>query len=439
VASNAIKGNYILDVFTLTNFDGSNVFNLKTYVQVIEFKEDIYENVIMGKATLTDGYGIPQYLPLVGEELLSVGFKTSDDAATYFKEFRVYKIINNARDANQSSTSTYSIYFCSAEMMINESMRIYRGYKNMLTSDIVSDIYQSYLLNDASKTVNFQVTGQAQQIVIPSLKPLQAMNMLCGYAQQTSSDSGFFLFYENADGFNFVNIETLYSQDSVAEYTVTHDNTDALGLGSTESAYIPMTTNVQKGFDRLQAISNGLLANTVEGFDMLSKGSITSSYSYATQFSQTKHIEPNAYPITSLKNTDTTSQAYKFVNSRSLRGNSKYFIANDTDGVSFSKTYEQYLPFRTSMFLQASAVEIVCIVGGNTDLKAGDVITLNLDARNALKNTETEQYDRYLAGRFLVRSVTHVLSGKYFTSTLLLIKDCYTKAITAEPTFITKG
>ena len=64
-------------------------------------------------------------------------------------------------------------------------------------------------------------------------------------------------------------------------------------------------------------------------------------------------------------------------------------------------------------------------VPGNTNLAAGDMVTLNLPSFESLNVEDKRVHDVYLSGRYLLRDVVHTVSPQRYTTTFTCVKESY--------------
>ncbi len=426
------KGVHVIDV-TLTAFDKVRTVSLLGLMMSFTIKESIFENCVNGHLVIQDGIGLSMFLPLVGEEVLTMKFAHSDVPEwQYNKTFRVYKISEFERDPQLPTASIYKVHFISEEFLKNESVRVQRSYKGQLISDMVNDLYQQFLYND--RPIFVEPTQNAQQFVIGNKTPLQAINLLCTYSQSASTKASFCLFYEDRIGFRFTNLKTLYERESLFKFTVEAENLDRYGENRskalTPSNLIPFYVKHKHSFDMLQAVSAGMFFNQVDAVDFVSKTTQVNTFNYKDEFNKDTHLSSTSlFPFASSTFDNYKSQCYKIVNSRNLRQSSKYFTSHDQDGVNLSKTYEAYLPQRMSTYQQQEFLELEMGIAGNTGLTAGDTIELELDSRSQTEDSKTNQRHKYLAGKYLIKALEHNLYQNKFTTRLWITRDCYSSVI----------
>ena len=76
-------GSFNLAALAIKNFDGSEVVDMRATAQIVRIYEDIHEDTMSIEIDVADGQGLFADLPLCGDEVLEIAYKTgSDDMQT---------------------------------------------------------------------------------------------------------------------------------------------------------------------------------------------------------------------------------------------------------------------------------------------------------------------------------------------------------------------
>lgn len=404
-----------LEEFSITNFDGTETQSLKGFYGTLEIYESIFENVIRGQVSIVDTSGIHRMLPIVGRETLTLRFKTSIDSAVFDKKFRVTKLANQTQEGETSTK--YTLYFVSPEMVENEKTRVRRSFTNMTAESIVKTLFSE--LNSERAFVSDPTVG-SQRLVVADMKPLQAINMMTTYSRSQKYNGSLFMFFENRDGFNFRTIEGLYDQQS--KLTITKESR---GSGDTTRSFNSLISySFDQKFDMLAGISRGMFNSKTIGIDLIAQNFNTFDYDYKKDFDKQQHVDSGTQFVSDDFD-ETESQMFKLVNSRSIRANSQYFKTNNGTAFSFSKTMEDILPTRISQTQQANFLVGNVSIYGNTDLQCGDVVDIAFPSTVYQDKSKVDQVNDTIDGRYLIRDVRHMLNAGKYTQALTVIKDCY--------------
>ena len=209
-------------------------WNLTTHLEELNLYEDIFSNTVTGHLTLQEGYNLPQYLPIVGEETVNCNLKMAGlDSA----ESELFDIINppplqvydlSDRFFKTPKSQRYSLDLVSQQHMSNLHTRISKSYNTApdadgnisqpwTLSDIVEDIWNNCLDDDRDLFV--EPTKKAEQIVIPNWHPHDAFNWLAKRSQPADSMATNYRYFESMVGSHFTSLEKLAGAEPKLTFT----------------------------------------------------------------------------------------------------------------------------------------------------------------------------------------------------------------------------
>lgn len=395
--------------------------DLRGRMSFLEITESIFDNTMYGSVGIIDSEGLAEDLPIIGEEIIKVRYRTSPNSFVMDKEFRVYAL-ENVTLVKEQGQLAYILRFCSPEMFTSEKFRVRRSYKNQKIVDIVQDLYAR--LDSDKPFINADDTSNSQNIVISNMKPLQAINMACNLAKSPSQKASFFLFYENRDGFNFRNIESLYegpTQTILAKKFKTIDNVSGNNPDPDVLNQI-ISFSMKKQFDHINSVGLGMFKNKTIGLDVLVKSAREVVFDYNDEFSTIGKTQDGFKLISDDFDAIEDTQQIKLVTSRSLRNRSNYFKNNNGEP-SFEKTTEDIIPFRLSAAHQIYSQQLEVQVAGNTNLMAGHMIDVDLPSYRYEK--AVEERHKIMSGRYLITTIKHAFGGGKYNMVLTLNKNVY--------------
>ena len=156
-----------LDYINLLTPSLANPLPLKEQFKELNYYEDIYSSTIYGELVLFDATNIISNLRLNGTEFIEFKLrKHKNDNVAIERTFRIYKIGERIMDVSKNQES-FIVYFCSEELMLSERYRISKSFKNSQISDIVNDIFTTYLkLTPQSVTLTRPKNAQTKRFYI---------------------------------------------------------------------------------------------------------------------------------------------------------------------------------------------------------------------------------------------------------------------------------
>ena len=143
--SNELKkaGDYVLSqisIISKESFDGSSAakkIDITSLVVEINIYEDIDEKNLTGQVVISDSTGLPNNLPLTGNELLQ--FKLGTPGSERWFDFQknpmvIYKI--GQRTVKNPRSQFYILYFCSMEQITNQTVKVQRSFEGSVDNMI---------------------------------------------------------------------------------------------------------------------------------------------------------------------------------------------------------------------------------------------------------------------------------------------------------------
>lgn len=411
--------------------------------------------------------------------------KTNRTVDFIHRTFDILKI-TNIKQINDN-TKTYTLHFASPELKKNETIKISKSFANTAISGVIKNLFiGDYESNIADPSgLSFPIEPLAQPatlspfltqddievqyqkvdgldsvelfvektkyiepyITIPYSKPFEIIEMLasrairlCGGRNSTTSGTvvSDFIFFENKRGYQFTSLSSLMeNKDNIFTFTLSNaaQNIGNSGQRTVERNRIEKL-EIMDLHDVIKNINNGLYASKLLTYDMSTGEEFISDYDYALEFSQTENTTVNsgvkAYPMVYLDSngesnlTDKSFSRYMF--SPTIIRGIDLITAGTTQRITDIKTLvgtEEYLQKRVSQLSRLNNIKVIIEIAGNSAIKAGDMINLDLkylpqfDGNSAVM----AQRIKYYSGNYLVNSIKHSVSLLEYVMTLELSKD----------------
>ena len=461
----------------LKNVDGSKSIDISSLMIDISIYEDIFAKTLYGVVALKDAINLmngDMGFPIVGEEFLELTYEIND-TPSIFKRFAV-NIIKQVNIDKMQKSRTYAIEFCSEEHLIDAVTLVQKSYRQTPISFMAEDILKSYLKVDKElpgptgngkkkKTYDIQKTRGNQNIIIPRLTPLEALDFL---AKRSIAELGFtsatYLFFENGDGFNFCDIEYLIKRgkDKRAANPATYQyyyqtpnvkNTEGEKLDdSTKFKNIINMVQSHK-FDTIEKIKNGYFESSMLVYDFNAKKLTETIYKFLDKYPSmntlgdggVNSVSEKSYPENSIdfinkvtKEANTATHNFLDIfhlaksNPSTDRHSKVFFIPKDSTQ---PETYlDQIYANRASYMTRFAQNMFTAEVYGDPNIKAGDVILIDLP--EIIGTTEAVgKKDKYLSGYFMITTINHKITPDNYLCTYDLFKNGFsTQVITTNNT-----
>lgn len=385
----------------LENGDVTNL-NIKGIVDRIDIMENIISPVIMGTVVVTDTNNISRLLR-TGSCFLNIDFSKTDSKIKYQKLMRIYK--EEKRRAKNQSSESFVIYFCSEELIQSNQLIVSRSYTETY-SKIASSILKDFLSVEQDR-IDISKTSGVKSVVVPSLKPLDAL-LWCANRAVNMDNIPDFLFFENKNGFNFLSLKDIYDNESISitfspKNTATESEPSEEFLGAKSSQAISQ-------FNLLDSIKKGSYSSSIYGYDLITGTFFKQDISNKYYDKKAKLNDTVSVPNTVNKKGVGMSKAHDSKRTVIIT-DSQYKLSNYAN-----KNYpsmkihspEYSLAHRSAVFSQLSKKKMKVLLPGNFNLTVGMMVDLKYPKRGV--NFDNDNYDKSFAGRHLIVAVRHYLN-----------------------------
>ncbi len=190
------------------------MIDIKHLLQEFNIYESIYTHAITGTAVITDAIDLIGMGPIQGTERISFKLATPGeyaDSETIIDcsedtghPMHIYKL--RSRQQVKDGMIMYVLYFASREFLRNIRTKVNKSYNGTMDT-IVNAILSDEKGLDTKKKITVQKTLNKDKVVIPNMKPFDAVSLLCNkaLAENSSGSAGGvgYFFYETTKGFQF--------------------------------------------------------------------------------------------------------------------------------------------------------------------------------------------------------------------------------------------
>ena len=441
-------GDYNLSHIDLINHNG-DVIDLKFIVIEMNIYESIYKNAVTGSIVITDaknqiGRLEVQGLERIAFKLASPGITDAEDLLDASVEtgepFHVYKITDR-KQVNQGLL-VYTLHFASREFMRNLRTKVsqaYNGRLDMAVQKILRD--EKYI--DTRKRLKYEKTGNSDKIVIPNLRPFDAIQMIANKSIPANSRSavGYF-FYQTVKGFRFRSWESMVSnqgstprrpkqrfhymplkhKDNTIENKIEHD------FKSVQSYRF-----INNFHDVAANTALGTYAHKVISYNFFDKSYTSPEYNYHRQYQDTKHTDfsnsikdNNKHPVAGGPvDYDNERNISEYPESRiSLQGTTQ-FLHNKAKGAKYGLDVEQDGVLDSQRISQRNQIihgtTLKLVVKGQSYLEPGDLIEFALRPVDSDK-VDVEQDSRY-GGQYIITKIRHQIANDTYVMVMECCKD----------------
>ena len=441
-------GDYKLDRVFLHNHLGE-ITDIKNVMIELNVFESIYSNALTGSIVIADAQNLIGKLQINGTERISFKLSTPgsidersivDASVETGHPFHIYKITDK-RQLN-SNTMVYTLHFASREFMRNLRTKVSQAFDGRFDMSALKILTDEDLL-DSKKQISFEPCGNSDKIVIPNLRPFDAINMMANRALPQMSNGVGYYFYETTKGIyfrswdNMVSVRGSYDRPikQVFEYM-------PMNISANPHDYDDKINHDYRSVESYRFINNfhdvaantamGTYAHNVITYNMFNKSFKKINYNYEYEFARTKHTEVaniksnrERYAIAASSFVDEDDNKIgDYKESRVSLQPTTQFLHNEEKGAGYGIDVSQdgrKLAERESQLNQViNGTVLTMVVKGQSYLEAGDLIKFNMLTVDEKNPT---MYDPQYSGKYVITKIRHQVTSKQYKMALECAKD----------------
>jgi len=431
-------GVYNLVSFKVSNLVGDgNPVDISTLIHTWEIKESIRSGAVRGSAKVYDSTGFLQGFPLRGQELIEVTYKDFRDVELTEK-FVLYSI-SNAKPFGESGDHgiEYTIAFVSVGKYVSDKYEIRRciaeGTGSSRTYKPVSEqseiLFRDYFKENGrgtEKDMYVTPTDGPQKLIIPALRPEDAMHFLTRKAWSSEMKSQEYRFFENREKYYFTCIEDLIAFGQDGQMPLYFYNTGPVDT-SPEAELMKMQNILAYSFDNYtnshDAMMNGAYYRQTNELHLSERTEIVNDYEHLQKY--TDYVYPDASGDTPEVTGDIGFMHTNEFVENYLNKNYRSYVFRDYPGPDDPPTARQrpstYYPDiynnKGAQTYHYGSTRLNVRIFGNNTIFAGKIINIQLPIQateNAIDNSRS--------GSYLVESVTNLFYEQTYWQDLTLIK-----------------
>ena len=414
-------------------------FDLNAFLIELTIEESLFKPTIFSEIVLSDSYNIPEKFPLVGEETLDIDISLAGVDAAEKETFHTIKPpplhINNlnTRYFTAPKAQRFTLDLFSEQHMSSIHSKISRSYKNMTISEIVADIYYTYL--NYGRGIAIEPTSRKETLIIPNLTPISAILWLCERANAKESSGVNYVYYETIDGPRFESINKLADKEPFMTYQYIQREGDASGVEN-------LANRIQRvdkmyfmhQFDKIKNAVNGAYASKLITHDIVRKKITQYDFSAYDNFFALNHV--GTFPIISASDMEVQSAKVSRTSFAPDDPKNNFPVTTQKDLPHMTDSVVEFYPKHNQMYstnvgdlydnkveewkLQRKAqlnaydnITLLLEVPGNSYLRVGHTVQVNVptpETSDGDKKSDVE-FDKFLSGVYMVTAIRHTFQN----------------------------
>jgi hypothetical protein len=402
---------------TFTNAGyGAVTEDISALITQMSIYESIFNNCMFGNIKIQDGTGLVEANGIVGSGLEKVHFEllTENVAGPLTTNLeKIFTIDSISTGIKSPKFTEYDIGIVSPYLIKNNKIKISRSFLKMTASEIAEYVGADILEFEAGEPnwASFDVspTLHEKNTVVPNWNPFQLINFLARNSVSAKGESNY-LFFENNDGFKFAPLDELKAKPSRR----------LLQLKNMPTKILQDTS----GF----VVDNAMMDDYSESSRFtISGGQTTGRYGSAilTHNILEKWLRPYEVIYDGPKDKIMAEgiglngpEAKQFADFNTWQHSG--FMSHNYLYDIHDKGEKSHYPLHDMKKTEMRANVVKFDIPGDTNIHAGDVITLRIPTHI---HSHDEPEDQYLTGNWLVSAIHHKISNNGYTCTLECMKD----------------
>ena len=443
-----MAGDYELNHVFLHDHMGG-VTDIKKLMAELNVFESIFKNALTGSVVVTDAQNLIAKLEINGTERISFQLSTPgandsrsmiDASVETGQPFYVYKITDRRQIA--PGTLLYTLHFASREFIRNLRPKVSQTYRGNIAYQVIKILMDENYL-DSRKEISYEPTGNINDVVIPNMRPFDAINMIAKKALPEKSGGVGYYFYETTKGLyfrswdNMVTVKGSQMRDTkqIFRYMPMNVNDDTIEDKINHDYQSVESYRFVNNFHDIAANTiMGTYAHTALTYNLYDKSYKKDVFRYDHEYGNSKHTDQTAdrfskekYAVAAESRVDTDDKKIsEYPESRvSLLPTTQFLHGDSNTGAGYGLDVAQDGPKFVQGVSQRAQIEngttLHMVVKGQSYLEPGDLIEFKLISVDE-KNPDGEEDPQY-SGRYVISKIRHQVNSVKYTCAIECVKD----------------
>lgn len=392
--------NHQVDIIELILKKGSKSVDITPLMDQFIIFEDIFQTSLTARLIFRDQVNLVGTFPIVSGETISFKYRTPIYNEIVSLEMVVYKVGERGIGNNSENIQINQLFLCTPETWWAANNHISAAYKGTYT-DIISKI-----INETGSKKKFidkeDSVGIVEFVAPATFNVFQAVKFATGRSNTKTASPMFF--WETPHGFHLRSLKEIYRETQrknlyIEDRSIAGVDKDADKVFNTCFSFEYLESN-----DRLSQYNANAFGADNFTVDIPNARIFKMTNTYNDLFH--KHdIKLNKYPL----NDDSKS------------------INNDIDYIPYRKDLSHNGTYnRRSTLALMDNLKLNVQIPGDSQFKVGDIVWLQIPAKVGL-DIGVEEHS---SGKWLARSIKHLITKTTYTMTCELTKDSFDKDVT---------
>ena len=377
--------------------------NIEIDIRSIFVEMNIYDSVLLntisGNLIIVDSLGSLRGFQFDGSEYLIVQMSKNNDLMLYEKVFHIHK--QSKRDMQTLGSESYQLDFISDEYSISQQTKVSQHFEDTY-SNIAKLILKNYLNVFPAKLKGVIDNSHGiRSVIIPTMKPLDAITWCSKRALDTQGKPTF-LFFENADGFNFTTTSNIFKQKPLVNINfspknIMNDmNIEFFGVRDFE---------ILDQYDFIENTKSGVYAKTGRFYDIINRVFKEIRTTYTQDQNGVDSANPKKTGVIPKTNRfNRTPEEYYYSKIES------YFYNSNPTGN--EETPDKWLLQREAIMQNLFAKKVRVTMAGNFELTSGKTLNVIKPKHSVRTDNEGTGLDLTITGKYLIVATRHTVKSQ---------------------------
>ena len=380
------------DKIELTKFSGGGPLNIMNLVRSVDIFESLNNYTLSADFHIAEGIELINNFPIAGEEYIELTIQTPTRKALKYKFF--IESISESKSRDASNLKMYTLRGVTKDLLMNAFSVYSRRYRDMNYDAAVADVITNDLKSEKSLVTQESTEGKFDYVV-NNVRPFQTIDLICERAVSAENKSSMFFFYEDNQGYHFTTFEKLitdrtpaapglvFSYDTATRDTEFHQLINVRNILSYET---------MKQGSSVQKVRDGAIRTQIREFDIM-----TGEYYKMEEYNNTSDY--GSFKATDGANDMNTSAYNAFVAKKP--GVTRMVFK---DGLRPAMKHNENIHWKRGFADRLSQQSVRIRVYGDTDIRVGDVIQLDIPEITGAQNPKIQDY---YSGNYVIFEMKH--------------------------------
>lgn len=393
--------------------------NVLPFLADFSLEEDLYRKSLNFNVTFADASDIFNKIDFDGTEIIKVKFKSPGNEFVDI-QFQVWKDhVTPSSDATGSKI--IQLFGVTPEHYVQQKIDINQSFNGKI-SDFVKIVYNTF----STKPFDCDPTSGRSITIVPGMTPFDTMDFLANRSFSGKYPTSWFTFYEGLgeDGtgkYYFKNVEGLIDENRESAIDYKYAPSSVADYELEKRQFVIDELEIETNKDVMKKYKSGMYASEVFEIDLIYQKVLPTNFVVDEGvFKQFVHLDKEAMSLDSKKQVQENLGVI----------NTSYWQVRNSESTIYDSFFGTIIPRRLFYLNSLTQVKAKMVVPGNSDLRVGKVI--NLDMLEQTASTETREQEHKTSGNYLVTNIKHICDRKQYKCVVSMVKESY-RANTRKP------